>query len=477
MKNNEYNDYAKDKFKALNDFLIDLIGALIPGIIFLFSITVCIIIPIIMIYITQDGTNVSEKFTAEGGASKLDLLVSNIFQGWFWIVIFFVFLILAYAIGNIFYRLDIKDVDRKSFKYMKKKHFETVVCPAFKDILSIKKWLMIKKWFLFGKKVNTKDNTKQEQEKKISEQEKKLLEKYFILLTDHMLSDEDRIYLKDKNKNDFKPIFDWLEKTGNGIDKLNKIACILYCNSKAKILQHGKLDDAIFAQLLTNHTIEDDTKSIVIKSLFEKIIINKLDDEKLNDDYICALGWFFLFSIRSEYACDKEDDCQFPYLHYRTFLTKRKEEHLMKHVDWCEDENSRSKNAFNKLKLRIQLIAPQEYNILVKNEAHIRMASSSWYVAKTNKIISGVSLILIIVFLIVSVLQLPNGCVSFKDFIVNLNNNIILLLPVSMWVLNFFIKNSVVEFLHYQRLREIFFVLQVYYEFYGFDGCRKEKRQ
>ncbi|MCD8173343.1 MAG: hypothetical protein LUD76_07795 [Alistipes sp.] len=100
--------------------------------------------------------------------------------------------------------------------------------------------------------------------------------------------------------------------------------------------------------------------------------------------YFNAIGWFFRFYLRSEFACDTEECCQFPYMYYGKYLCRREAYHLVKHVSWT-DETARSKNALNKLKMRVQLASKDEYSILVKNEAHVRMASSSRFVAFITK--------------------------------------------------------------------------------------------
>ncbi|MCD8173344.1 MAG: hypothetical protein LUD76_07800 [Alistipes sp.] len=119
-------EYAKTSVKVINDFLIDIIGSVVPGIIFLFSVIVSVAIPAVMLYFSYPL--LPEPDTQY--ATKVELLISNTFQGWFWLVVFFTFLILAYAIGNIFYRRDIKEMDRASFVYAKKKHFYNTVLPA-----------------------------------------------------------------------------------------------------------------------------------------------------------------------------------------------------------------------------------------------------------------------------------------------------------------------------------------------------------
>jgi len=108
--------------------------------------------------------------------------------------------------------------------------------------------------------------------------------------------------------------------------------------------------------------------------------------------------------------------------------------------------------------VKIQLKAKEYYNIIVKNEAHIRMASSSYWVATKSRWVVFASVILLF-SLIQKVFPESHGW----DLL--LRAACVLWLPIGVFWLNWFIKKSVINFLHYQRLREIFFVLKVYDEF------------
>ena len=452
-------DNTKESIKTINEFLIDLIGALIPGIIFLFSAIVSLILPaLILIFNPPANSNEGES------VKKIDLLISNVFQGWFWLVIFFTFLILAYAIGNIFYRLDIKKIDRKSFKYEKKRCFCNDIKPIIHSIL--------------GK------YEKREQDKtKIPDKERDLnrfINKYCFLLEDH-LSKNDRYLLDDKKKSLYEELTEKkkVEKTKAEAEKMNaeemqaeemqneetqsKDIRLIKCLNEIAYFVYNNKDKNVFGE---NNELKDlqnvnerteESNKIITKLLtpyMKKNSIKKELNNKNRCEKLYAIGWYFLFLLRSENACDNEQDCQFPYEYYNTYLIKRKETHLLEYAEhWCKNEKSRSKNALNRLKLKLQLIAGQDYSILVKNEAHIRMSSSSWYVAGQNMWISGVFSVLLLGYI----------------YLQNLNLWIVILFPILMLLLNWFIHRSIIKYLHYQRLREIFFVLQVFDEYFGKD--------
>jgi hypothetical protein len=150
---------------------------------------------------------------------------------------------------------------------------------------------------------------------------------------------------------------------------------------------------------------------------------------------------------------------------------------LLEHTTWCEAESSRSKNALNKIKLRLQLVANKDYNILVKNEAHIRMSSSSWYAAKMNWKIGWVSIVLLILIVLFKDKPIVESLNCPHILSVIRNNFVVFLFPASVIMLNRHIYKASIKFLHYQRLREIFFALQVYDEYFG-EGCvNRNKRK
>lgn len=93
------------------------------------------------------------------------------------------------------------------------------------------------------------------------------------------------------------------------------------------------------------------------------------------------------------------DDIQFPYSNLKRYLSARSFDHLNGCIKWDPQDfiqlddpnhvkelekrgNNRSKSFINQLKMRISFIYPDNNFSLIKNEAHIRLASSMWYFAK-----------------------------------------------------------------------------------------------
>ncbi len=91
--------YEFNSVKIAHELMVDILGGLIPGALFLFSIILCVVFPIICY------ANPGNKF---------GFLMKD--GDWFWIVAFLSFLILSYVIGHIFYRADIKVPDRMDIR-------------------------------------------------------------------------------------------------------------------------------------------------------------------------------------------------------------------------------------------------------------------------------------------------------------------------------------------------------------------------
>jgi hypothetical protein len=166
--------------------------------------------------------------------------------------------------------------------------------------------------------------------------------------------------------------------------------------------------------------------------------------------------------MESEHAFQSERENEFPYISYKKYLIKRGEDALAEHVTW-NTHHTRTKNKLNTYKLDIQMYTPEYHSILTKNEAHVRMASSSWYV---SKILIWYIPVVIMVLLAGSLLNvyMQNRFTISNIFLMlyNLLFSGILILPLMNLLLLFFFKNNIVKFIHYQRLREVYFTLVVY---------------
>ena len=155
---------------------------------------------------------------------------------------------------------------------------------------------------------------------------------------------------------------------------------------------------------------------------------------------------------------DDEPDVQFPYRYLREYLTSRELTHLADLVPWEGNDKStwhkRTKSFINILKIRLMFYFPDRCGQTTRNEAHVRLMSSVWYASSTLRPIAVIG---------VATALVAGGvaAVDAGEFRPNF------LVPMSMSLLVFLLatwtKGTVERFLHYQRVREVIFVLETAY--------------
>ena len=163
---------------------------------------------------------------------------------------------------------------------------------------------------------------------------------------------------------------------------------------------------------------------------------------------------------QKEFGCANEEDCQFPYVNYHAYLEARGLNHLLPLVAWCPQSGGtgkRSKTFINILKIRLRYYFPDKCSIIIWNEAHIRLAASGWYVANTLLVASMVG---IAISLWALKLSLDTGAAGGSILQLIGRNASSFLAPVSVLSFSILAKSQIERFLHYQRLREVFFVLE-----------------
>jgi len=152
-----------------------------------------------------------------------------------------------------------------------------------------------------------------------------------------------------------------------------------------------------------------------------------------------------------------EIDAQFPYLHLRMYLKGRGLCHLAEMIPWQkgEDQNQfqRTKMFINIIKIRLHYSLPDKCKDIVRNEAHVRMATSVWYASRWIRIAAYSALVLFV----------------FSAVLMIIHNNFIpnSIATVSVIPLVYFVgittKIKIEKFLHYLRVREIVYVLETAY--------------
>lgn len=171
-------------------------------------------------------------------------------------------------------------------------------------------------------------------------------------------------------------------------------------------------------------------------------------------------------------ACLGEDDCQFPYPYFYEYLNERGHGHLLKYVKWGGENdperhpNWRSKTEINRLKIILECNYPSKYRRIIRNEAHVRLATSTWYVVRgicslslwyCTPVVASALFIAIYRNAFESIPQLFEWIIP------------VAIVPIIVFLIARAIKQRCEGFIHYQRLREAFYVFQIYHTVCGKD--------
>jgi hypothetical protein len=178
--------------------------------------------------------------------------------------------------------------------------------------------------------------------------------------------------------------------------------------------------------------------------------VAQLSDDEVQERMIQSEA----FAIRPD---DKgEMDVQFPYLYLKEYLEHRKLDHLAALVPWRgevgETHHKRTKMFLNLLKIRLQYVAPERCAAIARNEAHVRLTSSVWYITRMLAQLAGIGILLALVPIS---FRLLGGIEPLAfELAAYLMWNVLVLLGC-LWA-----KVTIERFFHYQRVREIVYVLE-----------------
>ena len=163
---------------------------------------------------------------------------------------------------------------------------------------------------------------------------------------------------------------------------------------------------------------------------------------------------------------------EWPY-HIKEYLNKRGVQYLANIVP--PDESGfikRSKLYMNALKLRIHMVSSEGSAILARSEAHSRLTGAMWFISKILIIASTISLIISFASGLFSIFYLKGSSIAYKEsgivYLIGSNSlNYIwvfgILCPVFILVLNFLMRKGILRSFHFQRQREVFYILEVAY--------------
>lgn len=562
-KSNDKNTEDRYEFhgvKIAHELMVDILGGLIPGALFLFSLILAVVFPLIC----YANPNNNFGFLLKDG-------------DWFWIVAFLSFLILSYVIGHIFYRADIKEPDRVDIRREQKKKLMAFIdgMPVGKG--SVKFRLKYAANLLYGEVKPLSDALNLYSKDHLDDGDYRSFKKYCSDVVDglrNLINNQTQPTINPKLRRDILCVL-FPEAIGifdNSKDcQINDDFEAYFPNNKRRSLYYGiakhlfpeidelpfrsrsviinavrivpladvhtgwvfsrawrKLRFKIRLNMINNNSLVEHTRLYFGKWATKADDVN-IDSSPEESFYILMVAYLILH-MQNESGCATEKRCDFPYMSYYKYLLKRKQFDLLEYANWATS-SSRTKNQINKYKIELQLHVPDAYSIISKNESHIRMASSSWHVAKTIKVISWCMIVVTAILAVlagiyhskvesisediqkdemspvrccshgheekcdvVSIRLVPDAkhnapqlqesrnvksnqnmdsnAVSIdavvskhlpfiaKDTVTNCYLAVIF--PIFSLLMSLYILNNVPRFIHYQRLREIFYTLKIY---------------
>lgn len=430
--------------KLVHELMVDIMGGLIPGVLFLFSLIVCVVFPII---------RYSGMPTMPGGWGYS--------QGWFWMVIFLTFLILSYVIGHIFYRSDIKRPDKADLRrQMRKmlKNFRRSVTDGTGGRNHRDEQVVLVARMLRSEIDSLRCALKEAIDTGADLGDSEVYGPGFLKSCTEAIRYLDAVGAKTRNDGRF----------------YNKyVLCVLFPEERDNLV--GCPESVCGCNLLP-------ARSKVVLDEYERLLAGMEPGRctrligcrrKPQGSLLLSLSVCYnVLFVQDEVGCSTESRCDFPYISYYKYLLKRRETELLKYVNW-NTTNERTKNKLNKYKIRIQMFASNAYSIPNKNESHVRMAASSWYVAKTMQVIAVAMLVVTAIPIGIEVLGAPPltwehvGEVLLRFFRPGMamqNYVIAFCFPLCILIILRKISTKVELFIHYQRLREIYYALLIYHE-------------
>ena len=165
-------------------------------------------------------------------------------------------------------------------------------------------------------------------------------------------------------------------------------------------------------------------------------------------------------SETKNWVADNPEECRFPYPNLKGYLEARGLHHLASLVTWQRTQTDEcSKMFINVLKVRLYHLHPERCTLIAKNEAHIRLMSSTWFMARTLKVVgslsvalTGVTLAYTLYFNSVYTTGFPwAGYLAFLPAIA---------VSIAGIAISYWIIGNIETFLHYQRVREAVIVLE-----------------
>lgn len=413
------NQHNKSGFSFADDLMVDITGALFPGLLSIAILFVGVIAPL-MIY----------------DNSQIFALGKEI-SGSLWWVMLIVVLIVSYVIGHVSFRADILEPDRQDIKrrireelHKGKKRYRQN--PSYQEVANelcdqIKAFKATLKEYDPKNPINNYCFTAIEPKNKDTENFYKLLMRKCIE-AEKIISEA---------FSDYPPV----------------VLGVLFPEEAMRLQARGQGEINFRDLALGIQKAMNKYRNFICSTDLP------VSDEATLKLIVCSC----ILNIQSELGCLTEENCTFPYVYYHKYLLKRNLSDYLDEVTWNAD-HTRSKNVINNYKIEIQMFAPEGYALVRKNEAHIRMSSSTWHMAQPLKWIMGLmSLAMLVMFVLNLYKLLPcSECCCYGLFTTYYGSFLSFLLPFSMLTFLIYIQQRITHFIHYQRMREIFYTISIY---------------
>jgi len=158
--------------------------------------------------------------------------------------------------------------------------------------------------------------------------------------------------------------------------------------------------------------------------------------------------------LREELACSEEKEVKLPYPNGKENIGRGGLCHICSLILSKDSDHRhyRNKNFINLSKLHIKYHLPQKYCTIIRNEAHIQLTSSLWYVSHTLRVfcIIGIALVLITVP-IMHGFKFDKSYIAYTSFIIP---------QIFVLLASEYMRTRIETFIHDQRLSEVIFILE-----------------
>ena len=158
--------------------------------------------------------------------------------------------------------------------------------------------------------------------------------------------------------------------------------------------------------------------------------------------------------LREELACAEEKEVKVPYSNGKENIGREGLCYICSLILSKESDHRhyRNKNFINLSKLHIKYHFPQQYRKIIRNEAHIQLTSSLWYVSHALRVFCILGLVsVLIAVLIMHGFKFDRSYIAYTSFIIP---------QIFVLLASEFMRTRMETFIHDQRLSEVTFILE-----------------